>query len=631
MTYFQNLQELLTIEQQEDRAQHKKLQENTTIQQRRDAGLAWYPLIIKDVEPTKGDYINVVAERTTQHNEPHQLRYGMPVVFFSNHNAAADRIEGIISFCKGNTVKIHFRTEELPDWASNGKLGVDLLFDENSYKEMQQALTLSIKAYEDPKNRLVKILLGEKQATANIELPKIYSKNLNEVQQQAVQHIVQANELCIVHGPPGTGKTTTLIQAIIAMLQQGAKKILVTAPSNTAVDVVSEKLALNGIKVLRIGNPIRVSETLQSLTLDERINNHPTNKEIKKLKRQASDFKEMAHKYKRNFGVAEREQRKALFTEARKIMQDVENMENYIIKDVLDNTQVVIATLVSSNNYIIRDMEYDAVVIDEAGQAIEPACWIPILKTKKVILAGDHCQLPPTIKSHAAAQKGLEKTLLEKCVALHPNAVTLLQVQYRMHEQIMEYSNRHFYNSKLIAHASVQHHTITPTDKPVTFIDTAGTGYTEKINGTQISNIEEATLLLNHLSAYLEQLNIADNKPPTIAVISPYKMQVVLLQEYALHHPILQQYSGSISINTIDSFQGQEKDIIYISLVRSNDEGTIGFLSDLRRMNVAMTRARKKLVIFGDSATLSTHPFYNKLVEYTQSIDSWMSAWEIMN
>jgi ATP-dependent RNA/DNA helicase IGHMBP2 len=640
MSYFQQLQSLLTLEQTTDREQYQALIANTSIVQRRENGIAWYPIAIRDVEITKGDYINVTIERTTNKDEPHQLRFGMPAILFSNHDAKQHKIEGIISHCRGNQLKINIRIEELPDWSRDGKLGIDLLFDENSYQEMFTALKVADKKYAEPQERLINLLAQEpknlaaneiKKTTSNNTISNYFTKNLNPYQDAAVQKIIHANELAIVHGPPGTGKTTTLIQAIKGLLANGCKKILVTAPSNTAVDVVSEKLHAQGVQVVRIGNPVRVNEALLSLTMDNKIAEHETTKNIKKLKKQANEFKDMAHKYKRSFGKAERDQRKALFDEAYKIMKDVEVMEKYITDDVLNKAQVITATLVGSNHFSIRHLHYDAVIIDEAGQAMEPACWIPILKTQKLILAGDHCQLPPTIKSHEAAKKGLEQTLLEKCVALHPEAVTLLQEQYRMHEHIMQYSSNVFYNNQLIANEHVQQHLLFEQDKPFTFIDTAGCGFEELVNGKQINNKEEASLLFKHLVNYVQELQQQQVEPfPSIAIISPYKQQIVALQEYLGHVPELQAYLPNIKINTIDSFQGQEKDIIYISLVRSNSENNIGFLADIRRMNVAMTRARKKLVIIGDSATLGSNPFYENLINYAQQIDGWVSAWEFM-
>ena len=347
-----------------------------------------------------------------------------------------------------------------------------------------------------------------------------------------------AGELAIVHGPPGTGKTTTLIQAIKALIKQEHKQILVVAPSNAAVDLLSERLFEEGVNVLRIGNPARVSERLLSLTLENKMSEHSSNKEIKRLKKQANEFRDMAHKYKRNFGKSEREQRKALFDEARNIMKQVDKTEEYIIEDVLNKAQVITATLVGANNYAIRHLKYHTVVIDEAGQALEPACWIPILKAQKVILAGDHCQLPPTIKSNEAARKGLNNTLLEKCVTLHPEAVVLLEEQYRMHELIMGYSSNIFYRDQLKAHASVAQHLLFTEDAPLSFVDTAGCGFDEQQEGTSLANPEEATFLLKHLSKLAAGLKESDTFP-TIAIIAPYKEQIRILNEQLAAHPEL--------------------------------------------------------------------------------------------
>lgn len=355
-------------------------------------------------------------------------------------------------------------------------------------------------------------------------------------------------------------------------------------------------------------------------------------KEVKRLKKQAASYKDMAHKYKRHFGKAEREQRKALFEEAHKIMKEVENTEQYIVNDLLSRAQVITATLVGANHYTVRHLKYKTVVIDEAGQALEPACWIPILKGRKVVLAGDHCQLPPTIKSQEAAQKGLSTTLLEKCVQLYPEAVVLLEAQYRMHEMIMAYSSGVFYDNRLKAHSSVAGHLLFAEDRPLLFIDTAGCGYDEKQDGTSTTNPEEAAFLLRHLTQLVTDLSARYQTGhfPTIAVISPYKQQVELLKELLQHSRTLQAYPGNISVNTIDSFQGQERDIVYIGMTRSNADNKIGFLADIRRMNVAMTRARKKLVVIGDSATLSQFPFYAEFIAYAEARNAWQSAWEFV-
>lgn len=631
MDYFKNLAHLLKTEQEEDKQAYRELTERSSVAERRAAGLCWYPVIIKDTEMGRGDYLTVELERTNHQDVLHQFRFGASVALFSQHDPAADRIEGTITFQGGDKMRISLREDELPDWTRDGKLGIDLLFDDNSYTEMFNALRLAPTIDEKTdKGRLVRILTGERSPTFQKPDRNAPAKNnLNHSQQTAVEKILSANELAIVHGPPGTGKTTTLVQAIKALLKKDGGPILVTAPSNTAVDLLSEKLSGEGLNVLRIGNPARVSEGLTSLTLDSRMAEHPATKEIKKLRKQAAAFKDMAHKYKRNFGQAEREQRKALFQEARNIMKEVERTEQYILDDLLAKAQVLAATLVGAAHYTIRDLSFHTAVIDEAGQALEPACWIPILKAQKLVLAGDHCQLPPTIKSAEAARNGLDTTLLEKCVALHPEAVVLLEEQYRMHEMIMGYSSAVFYEQRLRAHPSVAGHKLFPDDRPFVFVDTAGCGFDEKTEGFSISNPEEAAFLFKHLAQFTAglQAEAPSGDLPRVAVISPYRHQIELLKEQLQHSPLLKIYGDRITVNTIDSFQGQERDVVYISMTRSNSR--IGFLSDIRRMNVAMTRARKKLVIVGDSATLSQTPFYAGLIQYAEEKEAWQSAWEL--
>ncbi|WP_428668300.1 AAA domain-containing protein [Runella sp.] len=636
MDYFKKLLELLKIEREEDHNQYRRLTEQSSVAERRANGLTWYPVAIRGSEMSRGDYLTVELERTTHQDISHQFRFGMPAVFFGNHDPKNDRVEGTVTHQNGNRLKITLRTDELPEWSRDGKLGIDVLFDDNSYDEMQSALRQATAVYEkstnEPTTRLVHILTGEKQPTFKEEATHFTAPKLNSSQQSAVDKILSANELAIVHGPPGTGKTTTLVQAIKALVKAENQKVLVVAPSNTAVDLLSEKLHEEGLNVLRVGNPARVTERLMALTLDSKMAEHPQMKEAKRLKKQAQEFKSMAHKYKRNFGKSERDQRKLLFDEAHKIMKEVGNTEQYIIDDLLVKAQVVTATLVGSNHYTVRDLRYHTVVIDEAGQALEPACWIPILKAQKVILAGDHCQLSPTIKSEMAAKSGLSTTLLEKCVNTHPEAVTLLEEQYRMNEQIMGYSSQIFYQNKLKAHASVANRLLFAEDKPVLFIDTAGCGFEEKLEGTSSTNPEEAALLLKHLILLMTEWETKKTSEPfpSIAIIAPYKQQIQVLGEQLNHVPELQPYRAHIAVNTVDSFQGQERDIVYISMTRSNSEGIIGFLSDIRRMNVAMTRARKKLVVVGDSATLAQFPFYADFISYTESLDAYLSAWELM-
>jgi hypothetical protein len=635
MDYFARLLELLRMEKEEDRRLYKMMAETLPVPERRENGMTWFPVAIKDTEMGHGDYLSVEVERTSHQDVIHQFRFGMPAALFSNHDPRSDRVEGTITYISGDRLRITLRTDELPDWSRNGRLGVDVVFDENSYTEMEAAVkTAQSLADKKEAGHLIKILTGEKKPAFNdvsAHAPA-HLHRLNERQQMAVKKILDANDLAVVHGPPGTGKTTTLVQAIKAMIAQDHKQVLVVAPSNAAVDLLSEKLSDEGLNVVRVGNPARVSEHQMELTLDSRMNAHPGMKEIKRLKKQAAEYRDLAQKYKRNFGKEERGQRKALFAEARNIRQEVEKTEQYITDDVLSRAQVITATLVGANHYTVRALKFQTVVIDEAGQAMEPACWIPILKAKKLVMAGDHNQLPPTIKSAESAREGLAETLMEKCVALHPEAVVLLEEQYRMHETIMGFSSKEFYGGRLSAHASVARQLLFEGDAPLLFIDTAGCGFEEKLEGTSISNPEEAVFLLRHLTSLVQQLKeiYPIDQFPRIAVISPYKHQVEVLKQLVVSSSDLRHLGGALAVNTIDSFQGQERDLVYISMTRSNTDSIIGFLSEVRRMNVAMTRAKKKLVVIGDSATLSQFPFYADFISYAEENGGYFSAWEWM-
>ncbi len=633
MEYFRKLQELLKMERKEDERAWKELTQKMSVQDRRANGICWYPIAIRGTEMGRGDYLTVEVERTTHQDIQHLFRFGVSAQLFSHHDAANDHIPGTITHISGDRLKISLQSDELPDWSRDGKLGIELLFDDNSYDEMEFALKKGIELSEQKDHRLIRVLSGLESPAFEQAHYDYQNSSLNEGQCQAVASILSAKDLSIVHGPPGTGKTTTLVQAITALLKQDNRQVLVAAPSNAAVDLLSEKLSEQGLSVVRVGNPARVSESLMSLTLDQKMASHPLTKEIRKLRRQASEYRDMAHKYKRHFGKAERDQRKALFDEARNIMKEVDNSEQFIVKDVLEKAQVVTCTLVGANHYTIRQMNFHTTIIDEAGQALEPACWIPAIKTQKLVLAGDHCQLPPTIKSEQAAREGLSVTLLEKLVGLFPQSVTLLQEQYRMNEVIMGFSSREFYENKLKAHGSVATRTLFAQDEPLQFIDTAGCGFEEKTEGTGIVNPEEGAFLFQHLDQLIGQLDpsLQGTAFPSIGIISPYRKQVDWLKEQAPHQSWYSRLFDRITINTIDSFQGQERDIMYISLTRSNADNKIGFLSEARRMNVAMTRARMKLVVIGDGSTLGQSDFYSDFISYAESCNGYHSAWEFIN
>ncbi len=621
MSYFKQLGYLLSLEKDADKKSYQQLTHALSVNDRRENGMSWYPIAIRDTEIGRGDYLTIEVERTTNQDLVHQFRFGMTVALFSNFDPKNDRVEGTLSHLSGNRMKINLRTDELPDWSRNGKLGIDIVFDENSYAEMENAL---------------------KQAEGSKEINWIV-EGLIAFQER--NQTASSEKLRIFHGPPGTGKTTRLVKEIKAIIKENNQRVLVTAPSNAAVDLLSERLSAQGLNVVRVGNPAKVNEQQLALTLDAKMSQHNSMKEIRRLRKQAAEFRDMAQKYKRSFGRDEREQRKALFTEAKKIMKEVEQTEQYISEDILSRAQVITATLVGANHYSVRHLRYETIVIDEAAQALEPASWIPILKGQNIILAGDHCQLPPTIKSSEAAKQGLEKTLMEKLVEAFPSNVTLLTEQYRMNKVIMGFSSMEFYENKLTAHPTVADHLIFENDDPLLFIDTAGTGYEEKIEGTGISNPEEAEFLISQIEKIVSELvNIKMNKagassasfkseennnPVTIGVISPYRHQVELLKEKVRQSELLSNYAG-LTVNTIDSFQGQERDMIFISMTRSNTDNMIGFLSELRRMNVAMTRAKKKLVVIGDSGTLSQNKFYADFIQYAEKNSGYKSAWEFM-
>ncbi|HEX8549181.1 MAG TPA: AAA domain-containing protein [Cytophagaceae bacterium] len=632
------LKEIFLLEKEEDRIQYKELLEKSSIQERRTLGLAWYPIVIKDSYYGFGERLIVEVERPSHIDIAHQFSAGRAVSLFSNSSGYVDettQIAGVVSAVRGNLLKITFFADELPEWINLGKIGVSLLFDDASYKEMEYALSNVIKSKNNRVAELREILLGHKTAGFN-EQYKVKLPALNDSQNKGLNKVLAAEDVAILHGPPGTGKTTTLVETIIQILKE-EKQVLVCAPSNTAVDILTQRLHLKGAKVLRIGNPARVNEEMLSLTVDAKVTEHNDFKQIKKLRKSASEYRNLASKYKRSFGREEKNQRKLLFDEAKKLQSEAAALEEYIIKDLISKAQVIACTLVGSANYLLKDLLFHTVIIDEAGQALEPAAWIPILKANRVVLAGDHQQLPPTVKSLEAARKGLSLTLFEKVIE-RQKADVLLNVQYRMNEKIMQFSNEHFYSGRLIADESVKYHVLFDTiedaviNMPVEFIDTAGSGYGEKVNPESSStyNPEEASLLFRHLAALCSRIDLtsANSSILDIAIISPYKAQVNLLKEKLLDFEFKDKLK--VTINTIDGFQGQEKDIVYMSLVRSNEKGEIGFLQDTRRMNVALTRARKKLVVLGDSATLAGHKFYKDYLDYIERIDAYKSAWDYM-
>jgi ATP-dependent RNA/DNA helicase IGHMBP2 len=634
----QKLRQLLKIERDEDYKQYKEHFSRNNINYRKLNGVTWFPIVVSNTEIGLGDYISIDIERTTNLNEPHQFSGGKIAQLFSNIHNKEQPINGTIKILGTNKLRLSLNIEELPEWCDDGKLGINLLFDESSFKEMDIALEKVINASSNRLANLRDVFFKLSKPLFEKEDVSLKVDGLNESQNNAVKKILASKDIAIIHGPPGTGKTTTLVKAIVEVLKS-EKQVLVCSSSNTAVDILTEKLYQSGINVLRLGNPARISEEVLINTLDVKVSNHQSYKDLKNYKKRAEEFFRMAGKYKRTFGREEREQRQLFYQEAKKILQEARVLEDYILAEQFQKAQVIACTPVVSSSRMMRGKRFTTLFIDEAAQALEPMCWIPICSSDRVIFAGDHFQLPPTVKSKKAEAEGLKKTLFENCMDIE-NISVMLNTQYRMHEEIMNFSNQQFYNGNLKADDEVKNALLSNSsddnllNKPVTFIDTAGCGYNEIINpeSLSISNPEEADLVLKHLKLLLAQYNKLGNTTKTISVgiISPYKEQVQCIKnlidadEEFLNCPI------KIVVKTIDGFQGQERAIIYISLVRSNDNKEIGFLNDTRRMNVALTRAKEKLVVIGDSATIANHLFYKNFLEYVDSINSYTSAWDFI-
>ena len=636
--------DLIRLERQADLEQYRQKVLLLPLHRKTKEGKCWYPVRAKRTYIGTGERFIVEVERTNNLDQPHVFSSGKVVSIFSNASNTPEKenLGGVINYVRDNLMVITLNGDDLPTWIENGMLGVDVMFDEMSYREMEATMKLVIKAEEGKIAELRDTLLGERKASFQHSEVKNENKNLikegslsalNSSQQQALEKILSAQDVGIIHGPPGTGKTTTLVQAIKATIHAEGQS-LVCAPSNAAVDLLADKLSSEGLRVLRLGHPARVTEQSLSKTLDARIATHEYYKELKSIRKRMQQLRDSAFKYKRNFGYSQKQERKLLLEEAKGLKADADMLEFYIVNDLLQNSDVITCTLVGCNHYLLRGKRYKTVFIDEAAQALEPACWIPILKADRVIFAGDHCQLPPTIKSNEAAKAGLAKTLFEKCIERQSITATMLAVQYRMNENIMQFSSYYFYENKLIADESVRLATLDSLP-PIDFIDTAGCGYSDAQDPETLSriNTEEAALLIRQVEKLIYQIGLEawQEKHYTLGIIAPYSAQVEYLHKLAEASEILNEIHHLISINTVDAFQGQERDVIAISFVRSNEKGEVGFLADIRRTNVAMTRARKKLLMIGDSATLGSHPFYVDLIEYVQQKRFYQSAYEVMN
>ncbi len=639
--HIEHLRSLIEVERKEEEKLFREKIIQTPLADRCKKGVSWFPLVITKQKYGTGGNFYLTVERTKFLDTHHPFRVGTNVSLFSYIDEKVfDRLTGVVAKRNKNSVKIAFSNDKIPDWVFEDRLGLDLHFDQVTFREMEFALRKMENSEDDRVISFQEMFLGEKKPHFTVHNRFHPFPYLNDSQNAAINLIDSACDFAIVHGPPGTGKTTTIVSAVKHLLDT-EKQILVVAPSNNAVDLLTEKLAEKNIRVVRMGNPARVNEEVLSSCLDSKIAKHSDYNFLKKLRRQSDELRQKALKFKRNFGEKERNERRSLHREATELRENAKSIEKYIIEGVLDDAQVITATLVGANHSMIYKRKFSTVFIDEAAQALEAASWIPILKAQKLVLAGDHFQLPPTVKSREADRKGLGKTLFERLIDLHPNSSKMLDTQYRMNNDIMSYSNQVFYGGLLKADESVKNHQVFYSDGdtfqiPLEYVDTAGCSFEEKRNEDTLStyNEEEAQLVVTHLNQYLQHLDLnhQDSFTPllSVAVISPYQAQVNVLRELLEEQLGLAALKVKLDVNTVDGFQGQERDIVYISLVRSNDRREVGFLSDIRRMNVAMTRAKKRLVIFGDSACISSNKFYDNFVSYVEANNSYHTAWEYL-
>jgi superfamily I DNA and/or RNA helicase len=627
--------ELIKLERQADLEQYRQKVLLRSLNQRTKDGTTWYPVSLKRSYIGTGERLIIEIERTNHLDQPHAFQSGKLVSVFGNASGKPEKehMNGVINYVRDNIMVVTLNGDDFPDWIEDGMLGVDVMFDEMTYREMEFAMKEVINAEDNRVATLKNILLGNDKG--GIVPKNIYfeaTNVLNDSQLNALKKMLQAEDVAFIHGPPGTGKTTTLVYVIKHTIKE-QKQVLVSAPSNAAIDLLVDKLSEQGLSVLRIGHPARVTEQSLSKTLDARIASHKNYQELRLLRKKMEQLKATAFKFKRNYGWQEKSERRQLLQEVKGLKADADLLEFYIINDLLQHTEAICCTLVGASHPVLRGKKFKTVFVDEAAQALEPACWIPLLRSERVIFAGDHQQLPPTIKSIEAAREGLAITLFEKGITSQPHCASMLEVQYRMHENIMRFPSDYFYSGKLIAHESVKAGLLRPNLAPVEFIDTAGCGYNETQDPETLSrlNQEEAQLLISQVETLVEDIgtNTWLDERITLGIITPYRAQVDYLQKLAEASEILEPLHALITINTVDAFQGQERDVIAISFVRSNDKGEVGFLGDIRRTNVAMTRARKKLIMIGDSATLGSHPFYLALLDFVQQQEFYKSAFEI--
>ena len=675
---------LLQLEYYTEKEAFRKLTEQIGMRRKVKRGDAWFPLRIGKSFYNSLNQKSIEVFRTSDEEIDHNFEFGRPVMFFqvknhpgeisshasfksaassspsamsSSQNAASSSsasnpksikyfsFTGTVSYVDGDRMVINVPDSvSLFDLQTEEPIGVQLSFDETSYKLMFEALDRTMKAKN---NRLAYLrdLFYSHQKAGRFSFEPMKFPWLNPTQERAVNEVLWAKDVAIVHGPPGTGKTTTLVEAINETLMRESQ-VLVCAQSNMAVDWISEKLVDRGINVLRIGNPTRVNDKMLGFTYERRFESHPDYPQLWAIRKAIRELRSNRKKGSESF-----------HQKMDRLRSRAAEIEIRINAELFGEARVIACTLVGSAHRLLEGMKFGTLFIDEAAQALEAACWIPMRRTNRVILAGDHCQLPPTVKSIAALRAGLGKTLMERIAENKPEVVTLLKIQYRMNEEIMRFSSDWFYGGQVESAPQIKYRSILDYDHPITWIDTSNEenqitiegedapedsastsssvsaanqnsdlNFKEQFVGESFGRINkaEAELTLLTLAEYFTKIGKQRvlSESIDVGIISPYRAQVQYLKKLIKKYEFFKPYRRLISVNTVDGFQGQERDVILISLVRSNDEGQIGFLKDLRRMNVAMTRARMKLIILGNKDTMTKHPFYKKLWEYVEAINN---------
>ena len=613
---------LLEIEYNHEKEEFRKQTETMGVERKVRRGDAWFPVSIGRSYYNSLNQMVVEVMRQPGSDIEHNFEAGRPVCFFTIKNdtstAGAKATKGgsklqylsftaTVSYAEQDRMVVALPDSgRIVDLQRQDALGVQLFFDETSYRLMFEALDRVIRARS---GRLADLrdIFYTKAPASRYTFDAMRFPWLNASQEKAVNEVLWAKDVAVVHGPPGTGKTTTLVEAIFETLRRESQ-VLVCAQSNMAVDWISEKLVDRGINVLRIGNPTRVNDKMLSFTYERRFEAHPDYPQLWSIRKAIRELRQ------------QRKHADSWHQKMDRLKSRATELELRIRSSLFGEARVIASTLTGAANRVLEGEKYSTLFIDEAAQALEAACWIAIRKAGRVVLAGDHCQLPPTVKSIMALKGGLGKTLMERIVENKPETVTLLKMQYRKNEQIMKFSSEWFYHGMVESAPTVSHRGILDYDTPMMWIDTAECDGKEEFVGENFGRINraEAELTLQTLQQYLEKIGKQRilEESIDVGIISPYRAQVQLLRKELRKREFFRPYRHLLTVNTVDGFQGQERDIILISLVRSNDGGDIGFLRDLRRMNVAITRARMKLIILGSSETMTSHPFYKKLYEY---------------